>query len=152
MSYKEVFQYQIRYLGKSKICDPAYTRKIIRTPDRNAFNFENQPNLSKKTFKNRKELRLSIRKRLLSRIDCNDLDQITQQLLYQARREDDFKKTADLLSLKSVFDQNLVSVGHVVVKILELMLRKDGRLLLLKMDFEQVDLSDNLKLCQLLIG
>ena len=97
-------------------------------------------------------MRLSIRKRLLSRIDCNDLDQIIQQLLYQARREDDFKKTADLLGLKSVFDQNLVSVGHVVVKILELMLRKDGRLLLLKMDFEQVDLSDNLKLCQLLIG
>ena len=92
MSYNEVFQYQIRYLGKSKICDPAYTRKYIRAPDRNALNFENQPNLSKKGFKKRKALRLSIRKRLLNRMDCTDLELMIKQLLRQARREDDFDK------------------------------------------------------------
>ena len=75
-----------------------------------------------------------------------------QQLLCQARREDDFDKTANLLSLESLFNQNRISVGHVVVQILEFVPRKDGRLLRLRMNFQAVDLSDNLKLCQLMIG
>ena len=112
-----------------KIVKAKYNRKCFRAPNKNALLFENQQNLSKKKFKKRKAMRLSIRQRLLNKIDGRDLDQVIQQLLYQVRRENNFDKTADLLSLKSLFDQNLISVGHVLGLISEFLPNKDNRLL-----------------------
>ena len=135
-----------------KIVKAKYNRKFVRATNKNALLFENQQNLSKKKFKKRRAMRLSIRQRLLNKIDGRDLDQVIQQLLYQVRRENNFDKTADLLSLKSLFDQNLISVGHVLGLISEFLPNKDNRLSRLKLNFESVDFSDNLKICQLMIG